>query len=70
MEGWVKKLDLVNLYIHIEKRMGHPDNMVGHMEKNGIKIEERMGHMGDSIERIVKVQQNTKENIPKGDYMG
>lgn len=40
------------------------------MEENGIKIEEmirqienKMGHMEDNIERIVKLLQNLEENI-------
>ena len=35
------------------------------MEENGMKIEERMGHMEDNIERIVKFLQDKEENISK-----
>ena len=55
--GSRKTMDLDNLYIHIQERM----------EENGINIEERIGHMKDNIERIVKLLQNTKEKIPKCD---
>ena len=39
-------------------------------EESGIIIEERMGHMEDNIERIVKLLQNIEEKIPKGDVVG
>ena len=40
------------------------------MEENGIKIEERMGHMEDNIERIVKLLQNQEGKTPKEDDVG
>jgi hypothetical protein len=40
------------------------------MEENGMKIEERMGHMEDNIGRIVKLLQHQEENIPKEDDVG
>ena len=40
------------------------------MEENGMKIEEKMGHMEDNIERIVKILQNQEESIPKEDDVG
>ena len=77
LEGSMKTTNLDNLQIHMEKWMGHMEEngikieeWMGHMEENGIKIEERMGHMEDNIESIVKILQNTKENIPKGDEVG
>ena len=35
------------------------------MEENGMKIEERMGHMEDNIGRIVKLLQHQDGKIPK-----
>lgn len=40
------------------------------MEENGMKIEERMGHMEDNIERILKLLQHQDEKIPKEDDVG
>ena len=38
------------------------------MEENGIKINERMGHMENNTgERIVNLIQNSEEKRPKGD---
>jgi hypothetical protein len=48
MEGTMKTLNLYNLEKRMEKRM----------EENGIKIEERMGHIEYNFERIVKILQN------------
>ena len=51
MQGSVKIGDLANLQTQIEE--------------NGMKIEERMGHMEDNIGRIVKLLQHQDGKIPK-----
>jgi hypothetical protein len=51
MQGSVKTWDLANLKTQIDE--------------NGMKIEERMGHMEDNIGRIVKLLQPQDKRIPK-----
>jgi hypothetical protein len=80
VKGFVKKGNLENLKIDLEKsmegsmktlnlicieeRMGHMENMVGHMEN-------MMGHMKDDIvESIVKLLQNLEEKFPKDEDAG
>ena len=57
LEGSIKTLDLDNLQIHIEERMIHMENIVGHMKDN-------------IVGRVVKILQNPKEKIHKGDDVG
>ena len=40
-------------------------NLEERMEENGMKLEKRMGHLEDNIERIVKLLQHQDGKIPK-----
>ena len=61
VKGFVRKDDLDNLKIYLEKSMEglvkvmDLANLQIQMEENGIAIEQRMGAMEDNIERIVKL---------------